>query len=90
MFSITKHAATLARTLTKRANGSPEAGLRIRIDPRHDSLSMGIAAEPAPEDVVLTKDDARVFLSPAAADRLGDRTMRADITEDRATFFLDD
>lgn len=89
MLSITKHAAKLIRTLTKRANGSPGAGLRIRVDPLHDSLSMGIADEPDASDVVLTKDEARVFLSPAAAHRLGDRTMRAEITEQRSVFFLD-
>jgi Fe-S cluster assembly iron-binding protein IscA len=89
MLSITRHAAKLVRTLTKRSNGSPDAGLRIRVDPLHDSLSMGIADAPAPADLVVTRDEARVFLSPKAAHRLGDRTMGAEITEDRSRFFLD-
>jgi Fe-S cluster assembly iron-binding protein IscA len=89
MLSITKDAAVLVRTLTNHANSSPDAGLRIRIDPVHDSLSMGIVAEPAPTDAVVTRDEARVFLSPAAVQRLGDRTMRAEITDDRSLFFLD-
>lgn len=89
MLTLTRHAARLVRTLTKRASSSPDAGLRIRIDPLHDSLSMGIVDEPAPNDAVLTRDEARVFLSPSAVQRLGDRTMRAEITDDRSVFFLD-
>jgi Fe-S cluster assembly iron-binding protein IscA len=89
MFSITKHAAGLVRKLTIGANASPEAGLRIVVDPHHGSLSMGIADRPAAADVVVAKDEARVFLSPSAVRRLGDRTMRAEITEDRSVLFLD-
>jgi Fe-S cluster assembly iron-binding protein IscA len=89
MLSLTKHAAALARTLTKRADTSPGAGLRIIVDPVHDSLSMAIASAPASADVIVAKDNARVFLSPSAAHRLRDRTMRAEITEDRSVFFLD-
>jgi iron-sulfur cluster assembly protein len=90
MLRITEHAASLVRTLTKRANGSPDAGLRIVVDPVHDSLSMGISEAPVLADVVVEKDAARVFMSPAAADRLDSRTIRAEITEDRSVFFLDD
>jgi Fe-S cluster assembly iron-binding protein IscA len=89
MLSITSHAAVLVRTLTNHATSSPDAGLRIRIDPLHHSLSMGIVDGPAPSDAVVTRDEARVFLSPAAVQRLGHRTMRAEITDARSVFFLD-
>jgi Fe-S cluster assembly iron-binding protein IscA len=89
MLTLTKYAAALARTLTKRVNDRPGAGLRIVVDPVHDSLSMGIADAPASADVVIAKDDARVFLSPSAAHRLRNRTMGAEINEDRSVFFLE-
>jgi Fe-S cluster assembly iron-binding protein IscA len=88
MLSLTKLAATLVRTQTNRANSSADAGLRIVVDPVHNSLSMGIANGPSSADVIVAKDGARVFLSPSAADRLTDRTMGAEISVDRSAFFL--
>jgi Fe-S cluster assembly iron-binding protein IscA len=89
MLRITDEAATLVRTVTGRADRSPQAGLRIIVDPVNHSLSMGIAATPAPADAVVRRGAARVFMSPSAADRLDGRTLRAELSEERSLFFLD-
>ncbi|MDQ1684861.1 MAG: hypothetical protein QOC82_1598 [Frankiaceae bacterium] len=89
MFQMTPDAAMLVRDLTDRAQSSAGAGLRIVVDPLHDSLSMHIATSPAADDVVVTRDGANVFLSPSAAHRLHRRTLRADLSPARSSFFLD-
>jgi iron-sulfur cluster assembly protein len=89
MLRITDEAATLVRTVTSRADRSPQAGLRIIVDPVNHSLSMGIAAAPAPADAVVRRGAAQVFVSPSAADRLDGRTLRAELSEERYLFFLD-
>jgi Fe-S cluster assembly iron-binding protein IscA len=89
MLQITEDAATLVRALTDDADRSGEAGLRIVVDPVNDSLSMAIASAPAASDAVVSRSAARVFLSPSAASRLDDRTLRAELSEDRSLFFLD-
>lgn len=89
MLEMTADAARLVRDVTNRTDSSAEAGVRIVVDPVHDSLSMGIATAPAPEDAVVTRDGARVFLSRPAARRLHHRTLRAELSENRSLFFLD-
>jgi Fe-S cluster assembly iron-binding protein IscA len=89
MFRITEDAATLVRTLTADAGRSGDAGLRIVVDPVNHSLSMTIASGPAASDAVVSRSAARVFLSPSAARRLDNRTLHAELSRDRALFFLD-
>jgi Fe-S cluster assembly iron-binding protein IscA len=89
MLTITEDAATLVRSLTKDADGSRQAGLRIIVDPVHHSLSMGIADSPASADSVVVGYGARLFLSPLAAARLNSRTLRAEVSRARSVFFLD-
>jgi hypothetical protein len=89
MLRITEDAATLVCALTGDADRSGQSGLRIIVDPVHHSLSMGIASSPAPADEVISKNAARVFLSPSAAHRLRRRTLRAELSGDRSLFFLD-
>jgi len=89
MLKMTADAARLVCDVTNRADSSAKAGLRIVVDPVHDSLSMGIATAPAPEDAVITRDGARVFLSRSAARRLYQRTLRAELSANRSLFFLD-
>jgi Fe-S cluster assembly iron-binding protein IscA len=89
MLEMTADAARLVCDVTNQADSSAEAGLRIVVDPVHDSLSMAIAATPAREDAVITRDGARVFLSRSAARRLHQRTLRAELSANRSLFFLD-
>ena len=89
MLEMTADAARLVCHVTNRTDSSAEAGLRIVVDPVHDSLSMGVATAPASEDAVITRDGARVFLSRPAARRLHQRTLRAELSAKRSLFFLD-
>lgn len=89
MLEMTADAARLVCDVTNRTDSSAEAGLRIVVDPVHDSLSMGIATAPSPEDEVITRDGARLFLSRSAARRLHQRTLRAELSANRSLFFLD-
>lgn len=89
MLEMTADAARLVCDVTKRADSSTEAGLRIVVDPVNDSLSMAIATAPAPDDAVITRDGARVFLARSAARRLHQRTLRAELSADRSLFYLD-
>ena len=85
---MTEDAATLVCDLTNRANMSAEAGLRIVVDPINHSLSMGIASAPVLGDAVVSRGDARVFLSSSAARRLDHRTLEAELSPERSLFFL--
>ena len=89
MLTITEEAATLISTLTQDAELVEQAGLRLVVDPTHQSLSMDLAESPAEEDAVVVGHGARVFLSPSAADLLDAGTLQAEITEERSRFFLD-
>lgn len=89
MLTLTQDAAALVCTLRRDADLPTEAGLRIVIDPKRRSLSMGLARNPEPQDEVVSSDGAHVFLSQPAAARLERRTLRAEITEQRSLFFLD-
>jgi Fe-S cluster assembly iron-binding protein IscA len=90
MLRMTENAATLIDRLMQRAHSSSGAGLRIVVDPMKNSLSMGIAAAPRPDDAVVYRGVARIFLSPLAARRLQRRTLGAELTTGRSSFFLDD
>lgn len=89
MLMISDEAARLVRTLTHDADLPEDAGVRIVVDPRHNSLSMALATEPEPADVVVVTQGARVFLTASASRRLQRRTLRAELTDSRTLFFLD-
>jgi len=90
MLNVTDDAATLVCTLTHDHNKSAgTAGLRIVVDPVHQSLAMSVAYGPSPADCVVVNGDARVFLAPTASRRLDKRTLRAEISSYRSCFYLD-
>lgn len=89
MLMLSDEAARLVRTLTHDADLPKDAGVRIVVDPRHNSLSMALATEPEPADVVVARQGARVFLTASASRRLQRRTLRAELTDSRTLFFLD-
>lgn len=86
---ITEDAATLVCTLIRDSDRCGQSGLRIVVDPIHHSLSMSIESAPAPDDAVVRRGAAQVYLSPPAAHRLRRRTLRAELSADRSLFFLD-
>ena len=88
MLTITDEAASLIRALCCQVNAAAGSGLRLSIDAQHDSLSMALAPAAAPRDAVVHAGGALVFLSPAAADRLITRTLKASRNAERSSFFL--
>ena len=89
MLMISEEAAQLVHALTDDADMPEQAGLRIVVDPTHNSLSMALATAPQPADVVVATQGARVFLTASASRRLQRRTLRAELTGSRTLFFLD-
>jgi iron-sulfur cluster assembly protein len=89
VLTVSQDAAMLVCTLRRDADLPTEAGLRIVVDRNHQSLSMGLARNPEPQDEVVSSDGAHIFLSQSAARRLGQRTLRAEISAGRSLFFLD-
>lgn len=88
MLIVTKDAATLIRALSEKAGAPSRSGLRIVIDPLHNSLSMSLAACAAPGDKVVASGETQVFLSSDASRRLATRTLHANTTATRSSFFL--
>lgn len=88
MLSWTSNAATVIRSLIDEAGLADDSGLRFVIDPTRRSLAMSLAAGPQSHDDVLTCHGVRVFLDPAAAARLQDKTLDARTTGPARTFFL--
>jgi hypothetical protein len=89
VLTMTQDAAQLVRTLAQ-GGGLPEGGgLRIVLNPSTHSLSMGLAAAPEHADAVIARDGALLFLSVPAEGRTHGRTLCADITPARSSFFLD-
>jgi hypothetical protein len=88
MLTVTKDAATLIRALAEKAGAPSQSGLRIVVDPLHNSLSMSLAACAAPGDEVAVSGDTPVYMSSAASQRLTMRTLHADTSETRSSFFL--
>lgn len=88
MLIVTKEAATLIRALSTRAGAPSPSGLRIVIDPVHDSLSMSLVSCAVAGDATVTRGETQVFLSAAASQRLAQRTLHANTTAGRSSFFL--
>jgi hypothetical protein len=89
MLRLTMESASLIRTLVQAAQLPVGAGLRLVVDPVHRSLSMRVESRREEGDSEVTRDGAHVFLAPDVARRLGARTLQAEITSARSTFFLE-
>lgn len=85
---VSPEAAGLVRHLVASADLPDGAGVRIVIDAKHHSLSMGLARQPEPRDEVISSDGALVFLSQPATGRLDCRTLEAEVTDLRSVFYL--
>lgn len=89
MLTMTQDAADLVRALAQRDSLPAGGGLRIVLNPTTHSLSMGWAAAPEHADAVIARDGALLFLSRPAERRTHGRTLCAEITSARSTFYLD-
>lgn len=90
MLVVTSHAAQLVRHLVNEADLPYGSGMRIVVDPVHQSLSMSLASAPQPRDTVVTADEAHVFLTRSVSERLSGSTLRAQIAPTRQAFFLEE
>ena len=90
MLAVSETAATLVRTLAEDSPLPDIVGLRIDIDTSYDSLFMRLTSHARPGDAVVEAHGATVFLSPSAAERLSQQILRADITDGRRSFFIDE
>lgn len=88
MLTVSPEAAALVQHLVETADLPDGSGVRIVIDGKHHSLSMGLAPGPQPQDEVISSGGARVFLSQPATGRLGSRTLEAEVTALRSVFYL--
>ena len=88
MLVLTDNATTAVKAVTSDVSGATDAGLRIAV-PGDQDQGFALAIVPAPEttDTVVESDGARVFLEPAVADALQDRTLDAEVGSDGAVRF---
>ena len=81
MLTIDEKAAEAIKTIVRESELPAGAGLRIeaRIDDvPQPELTVSVEELPVPGDEVVAKDDARVFLPPAAAAYLDNKILHAD------------
>lgn len=78
MLTLTENAGTVVSDLVSRASETDTAGLRIQQgDNRFD---IAIADSPAPTEVVIEREGARVFMDGPVAQVLDEMTLDAVVT----------
>jgi len=83
MLTVTRSAASVIQRVTAHPGLAPTSGLRITSGRSpEDSLEVKVVHRPEPGDRVLEHDGGRLFLAPAAADRVAGRELDA-VTDDR-------
>ena len=78
----------LIRRLVGDSDLPDTAGLRLGTDDDTLSLAMHLESRPQQDDLVLEHDGAALFVSPMAAVRLDQQTLRAQV-DGRSAFFVD-
>lgn len=88
MLTLTETASTAVRTITERAPGADNGGLRIAGsgEPGTD-FAVTVAPGPQPEDAVVENAGARVFLAQDAAVALDNKVLDAQIESGGAVRF---
>ncbi|WP_431922142.1 Fe-S cluster assembly protein HesB [Nonomuraea jabiensis] len=90
MLTLTADAVAAIRDLTSHPETPPDTGLRIASssdDGPATSLELSISGGPHPDDQVLESEGVRVYLEPAAASFLNDKTLDAEIIEEDGPIF---
>lgn len=85
MLTLTDAAADVINDLASQPDLPETAGLRIwpgPEDPQGPALSAGLTPGPGPQDKVIESHHARVYLEPAVAERLADKVLDADTTDE--------
>src|SRR4051812_49334735 len=80
MLTLTDTAATVIAGFVRGAGRRGRPGIRIRPDAgRSSGMQVEVAAGPLPDDEVVEKNGARVFLDRGVADYLADKELDAAI-----------
>ena len=91
MLALTHDATTAIRELISSAPLPDGGGLRIATT-RHDDgragLALALVEQPGDADQVLEADEARVFLEPAAAAELEDKTLDVQAADGEGVTFV--
>jgi iron-sulfur cluster assembly protein len=78
VLTLTSGAAQVIRTVTANPELPPETGIRIASGVNgSDALSLSVAPAPEAGDQIVEAEGARVYLEPAAALLLQDKTLDA-------------
>ena len=90
MLTITQKAVAAMRKVTAHPRLAKTSGLRIaRKHPASDSLGVRAVQGPESDDLVVERDDGRLFLGPLAARRLRGKVLDArDDADGRIQFVL--
>ena len=83
MLTVTENAASAIRAIVQGPELPDGAGLRIfTMDAPNDQLALSTATTPEAGDQIVENEGARVFLEPAAAAKLGDQILDAEVDDD--------
>ncbi len=88
MLTLTDQAAAMIARLGRQADPPGDLALRICHQGDAPGLTMDLADEPGPDDLVLRGSGATVFLDPVAAVRLDSKVLDARSNEVGSAFFL--
>ena len=91
MLTLTNDATTAIRDLISSAPLPDGGGLRIAAthhDDGRSGLALALVGQPGDGDQVVEADEARVFLEPAAAAALEDKTLDVQATLDEGVTFV--
>ncbi|MEU4573141.1 Fe-S cluster assembly protein HesB [Nonomuraea sp. ATR24] len=89
MLTLTTDAVAAIRDLTTQPETPPDTGLRIAASSTNGSdrsLELSVSGGPHPEDQILEAEGVRVYLEPSAASFLDDKTLDAEMEDDRPSF----
>ncbi len=88
MLTITETAGVVVKTIATQAPDTENSGLRISgTDADAPDLMVAVAAAPEPDDQIVERDGARVFLERTAAAMLDDKILDAHVQADGSVAF---
>lgn len=91
MLALTEQAKEVIKGIAEEVG--PEGGLRITAAGEGNgdtALEFDLAPAPGPEDEIVDEDGAKVFLDPAAAEVLADKTLDVEEHGDHFHFSLEE
>lgn len=88
MLTLTENASNIVKTIVEQTGGSDTAGLRFSQESAGDgALAVAPAETAQPEDEVVEKDGAKVFLDKDASVALGDKILDAQVDPEGSVQF---